>query len=212
MKSDTRFTISTADFLTTASGPEHFPPQDTPEVAFLGRSNVGKSSLLNALVGQKRLAYAGKTPGKTRHLNFFTVRFKDRSSEPPSMADLRFVDVPGYGYANVSKAEQAGWSRMISSYLSGRAPLQMMLLLVDGRREPGEEEHWIVEQAAGRELLLILTKSDKLARSESRAVCDRLASELGISRSDLFLTSTTKDGGGIEALRERLAGLAFHPW
>lgn len=204
-----RYTVSAAVFSSSASGPEHFPPGGAPEIAFFGRSNVGKSSLLNALVEQKSLAHTGKTPGRTRLLNFFSVKLKDRGVEPAEFRNLTFVDVPGYGYAGVSHAEKANWNKLLAAYLLDRAQLRMLLLLVDGRREPEEDERWVAEVAAGREFLVVITKADKLNRSERAQAKRRIAEGLGVPERVVFVTSSAKGREGIAALRDRIAASAF---
>ena len=160
--------IVAADFIRSCLEREQFPRHDLSEVAFVGRSNVGKSSLINSLLGRKRLAKVSRTPGKTRILNFFRVRTAD-----PRLGSFYLVDLPGYGYARVSKSVRAQWGPMIEGYLTGRPCLRGILLLVDAR---GLEHHdwttfeWLRE--AGRPLIVVATKVDKLTHGERR---DRLA-------------------------------------
>jgi GTP-binding protein len=154
--------ISTAEFLLSAVRPEHFPPPDETEIAFLGRSNVGKSTLLNTLAGIKGLAFSSSTPGRTRSVNFYRVE-----------AGLRFVDLPGYGYARVPREEAESWRATIDAYLSERPVLALALLLVDARRAWMEPDlllkSWLEHHR--RPYLVVATKVDKLnqrERSESR--------------------------------------------
>ncbi len=138
------------------------PPANKPEVAFAGRSNVGKSSLLNALVGRKVLARTSASPGRTRALNVFDI----------DSGRAAFVDMPGYGYAGVSKAERAGWAEMIASYLHTRRALRGVLVLVDGRHGLKDSDHAFFEVLvkAGTPCRVILTKADKVKAIEVAAV------------------------------------------
>ena len=149
--------ITTAELLTSAANATGFPKPGPPEIAFLGRSNVGKSSLLNALVGRRALARTSSTPGKTRLLNWFRVVRGGR--------ELWLVDLPGYGYAKVAKTERADWKRWIDAYLGSRRTLRLAVLLQDLRRDPGDDERLLLEWLAERGVpaLVALTKCDKLA-------------------------------------------------
>ena len=146
--------IKTAEFLTGAARPAQFPRGDFPEIAFVGRSNVGKSSLLNSLTGRKSLAKTSGTPGKTRQINFFRIN-----------NSLTFVDLPGYGYAQVSKDERAAWSRLIESYLTGRDQLRLVVALSDIRHEPSALDidlfGWLSDSQ--RPFIVVLTKYDKVS-------------------------------------------------
>jgi GTP-binding protein len=147
--------ITVAELITSAADPSGFPPPGPPEIAFLGRSNVGKSSLLNALVGRRSLARTSGTPGKTRLLNWFRIVRGER--------ERWLVDLPGYGYAKVAKSERADWKRWIETYLGSRRTLRLAVLLQDLRRDPGEDETlllaWLAEH--GVPAVVALTKCDK---------------------------------------------------
>ena len=147
--------ITTAELITSAATAAGFPAPGPPEIAFLGRSNVGKSSLLNALVARRGLARTSGTPGKTRLLNWFRVVRGGR--------EYWFVDLPGYGYAKVAKSERAEWKRWIEQYLNGRRTLRLAVLLQDLRRDPGEDERLLLEWLAERDVpsVVALTKCDK---------------------------------------------------
>ena len=148
-----------SEFLLSASGPEQFPKQELPEIAFLGRSNVGKSSLINALVGQKKLAFTSNTPGCTQALNFYRVD-----------AHYNFVDLPGYGYARVPEEIRSEWKKLIESYLLDRQSLELSVLVLDARRGWMETDlelkSWL--EVHQRPYLVVATKMDKLKNQSER--------------------------------------------
>lgn len=183
-----------ARFITSASNLAGCPDWPLTEVAVAGRSNVGKSSLINALTGTKNLARTGKTPGRTRSLNFF------------AMDDgLGLVDLPGYGYANMSPAQARAVGAMMSEYLHRRRKLAAIIMLVDSRRGPGEGEFQLAAQARARNLsvIVVATKCDKLRRSERAAAAARFK-PLGIE--PLFCSAS--DGEGIDDLRRHILAFA----
>jgi GTP-binding protein len=142
-----------SEYVRSATGPEQFPKEEYPEVAFLGRSNVGKSSLINALLGQKALAFTSSKPGCTQAINFYRID-----------GPYYFVDLPGYGYARVSKEQTLEWKKLIDSYLLERRTLALSVLVLDGRRGWMEKDlelmRWLEHQ--GRASLVVATKMDKL--------------------------------------------------
>jgi GTP-binding protein len=152
--------ITSAEFVISAARAAQFPKGPSPEVAFAGRSNVGKSSLLNSLVNRKGLAKTSATPGKTQQINFF--RINDR---------YHFVDLPGYGYAKVSKIEREAWVRLIETYLRTREQLKLVVSLSDIRHEPTALDRdmfaWL--DAVGRPFLIVLTKYDKVSAAAAEA-------------------------------------------
>ncbi len=178
-----------ASFVTSASTPEGFPAPGPPEIAFAGRSNVGKSSLINTLVGVKGLARTSSTPGRTRLLNWFKVI-------PPSGPELAFVDLPGYGYAKVSKTMRAGFGTLIESYVVAREALALMIVIIDARRGPEDEEiellMWLDQQQ--RDALVVLTKADKLPKSKRLPAAAAARRKLGLRRDPLLFSATEGEG------------------
>lgn len=148
----------TTQFLLSAVTAEQFPAPTVPEIAFLGRSNVGKSSLLNALVGDKA-AKVSSTPGRTRAINFFSL--VDQSRRPKMV----FADLPGYGYAKISKSISAGWPAFIEPYLAERATLSLCVCLVDSNIPPQPNDQQLIDwlRAAGRSFTVVATKADRLS-------------------------------------------------
>jgi GTP-binding protein len=145
--------FSQAQFLASSAGPADMPPPGPPELAFAGRSNVGKSSAINALTGRKRLAFTSKTPGRTQTINFFELG-----------AGARLVDLPGYGYAKVPHAVRAGWRTLVGSYVRSRAMLAGVVLVMDARHPLTELDLQLVEFLGDVRLLALLSKADKLSR------------------------------------------------
>jgi GTP-binding protein len=186
-------TITVAELITSAASAADFPPPGPPEVAFLGRSNVGKSSLLNALAGRRALARTSSTPGKTRLLNWFRVVRGGR--------ELWLVDLPGYGYAKVSKQERGQWKRWIEAYLEGRSTLRLAVLLQDLRRDPGEDETLLLRWLAERQVpaLVALTKCDKL-KPMRRAERVRALVQAGELPGRAVLATSAETGLGIPEL------------
>jgi len=151
--------ITSAEFMVSATRPDNYPPPDLPEIAFAGRSNVGKSTLINVLVNRRHLVKTSSTPGRTQLLNFFNIN--DR---------MVFVDLPGYGYAKVPERVKKDWGKMIETYLSDRPTLKAVVLILDIRRKAQVEEidfiNWLIERRVP--VILILTKSDKLSKTQQK--------------------------------------------
>ena len=158
----------TARFLTTASQLDQLPPTELPEIAFVGRSNAGKSTAINTLTQQKRLAFASKTPGRTQHINLFELG-------PKLAANALFADLPGYGYAAVARGAKLRWQKVMADYLDVRRSLVGVVLMVDSRLGFTDLDRQLMSFVAPRvgngsvKLLVLLTKSDKLNRSEASA-------------------------------------------
>jgi GTP-binding protein len=184
-----------AKFVTSAFAPEGYPRWDRAEVALVGRSNVGKSSMLNALAASKNLARTSRTPGRTRALNFFSVG-----------KDLAIVDLPGYGFAKMARTDAARIAAMMNAYLAQSERLAGLVLLVDARRGPEREELDMAVLAGERgiKLIAVATKSDKLRRSERSAALARFK-PLGVEP----ILCSSLDGEGIDDLRRRIVGCAL---
>jgi len=183
--------ILAAELITSAAGPEGFPEHGLPEVAILGRSNVGKSSLINRITARRSLARTSGTPGKTRLLNFFRITRPEGA--------LVLVDLPGYGYAKVSKQERRGWQELVESYLARRRNLRLAILLQDVRRDPGPDEIDLLPWLAAREVAVVgaVTKVDRLGARERAARLRALASA-GLPIE--WIATSGRTGEGVEAL------------
>ena len=190
--------IKSAEFMRGAVKPADYPPQGPPEVAFAGRSNVGKSSLINCLVNRKKLVKTSNTPGRTQEINFFEIN-----------NEWYFVDLPGYGYARVSKAMRAQWGPMIGGYVSNRPALALMVMLVDVRRQPEEEEAQLLALCRARRLgcVVVVTKADKVNQREAQASLKLTVETLGVSRESALLFST-KTRLGRDALWAKIVALS----
>ena len=169
----------------TAVEPKQFPESDRIEVAFVGRSNVGKSSMINAMLGRKSLVRTSQSPGKTRTINFFEVE-----------EDWYFVDLPGYGYAKVSRSESEKWGDMIEGYLKNRPQMAAIVLLLDIRHEPTENDKMLYDWCKHYELpvILVATKSDKLKRSQLQKHMAIIRRGLEATEQVLPFSSLTKAG------------------
>lgn len=172
--------IKSAEFIKSATTPAEYPPVQLPEVAFAGRSNVGKSSLINALVNRKRLVKTSSTPGRTQLINFFEIN-----------QQIIFVDLPGYGYAKVPVSVRKKWGPMIETYLSGRKTLQAVVVILDIRRTPQQEElnliGWLSHYAIAA--IVVLTKTDKLSKNKAAQQHQHIAHALSMGPEDLILFS-----------------------
>jgi GTP-binding protein len=183
-----------AEFFWGAERPDDLPPASLPEVTFAGRSNVGKSSLINALLGRKHLVRTSSTPGQTRALNFFNVA-----------ETLVIVDMPGYGYAKASKADQKAWQNLLRSFLRGRVPLRLACVLIDARHgvKASDEEMLELLDEAAVPTRIVLTKSDEISESQKTALLEKtadIAKKHPACHPAPVLTSS-RDNTGIDALR-----------
>jgi GTP-binding protein len=182
--------IHAAEFIRSCVSSEQFPKGNVPEIAVVGRSNVGKSSLINSLLQRKSLAKVSRTPGKTRAVNLFAV-----STDDPALARFLLVDLPGYGYAKVSKAERASWAPLIEQYLRQRPQLSAVVLLVESRVLGGQDREtldWLT--AIDCPPLVVATKVDKLRPSERVARLRRLQEGLGLSEAVMAYSAVTGEG------------------
>ena len=200
----------TARFLTTASALAELPATELPEIAFVGRSNAGKSTAINALTQQKRLAFASKTPGRTQHINLFELG-------PKESPDAFFADLPGYGYAAVARDAKLRWQQVMADYLAVRRSLSGLVLMVDARLGLTELDRRLLDFVAPRvgngsvKLLVLLTKADKLSRAEAAralAAAQEALGEIATTESDIAVTPfSALDRRGVDD-----AALALHAW
>ena len=194
--------ITSAEFIKSAFEEEHWPRGEMPEVAFLGRSNVGKSSLINSLLGVKGLARTSNTPGRTQALNFFLINQR-----------FHFVDLPGYGFARVPKKIKATWGEMATNYLAMRSQLVLSIQIVDSRHEPTtldlQLHEWLRHHA--KPSVIVATKSDKLSNNELKKSVERTRRAMGAERVITYSSTTGRGRDQLwhtieEALSERAAG------
>ena len=178
--------IKSAEFVASAVKPAQYPGQDLPEIAFAGRSNVGKSSLINSLLGRKNLVKTSSKPGRTQTINFFLIN-----------DSFYFVDLPGYGYAKVPRAVQKNWGPMVEKYLRTRQELRAVVVILDIRRLPNQGDHdliaWLTHYNIGQ--IVVLTKADKLKKNRQEKQRNAIARELSTDLSSLILFSATSGLG-----------------
>jgi len=179
--------IISAEFVKSAVWPPQYPPATLPEIAFVGRSNVGKSSLINTLVGRKKLAKTSNTPGRTQLINFFTINEK-----------MSFVDLPGYGFAKVAQSVKKDWGNMIEAYLRERQCLALVVLILDIRRDPSEDDLSLRDWLENYRIpyLYILTKTDKLSNNQTIARQRAIERTLGVSsgKKPILFSAITQKG------------------
>ncbi|MCP4748878.1 MAG: YihA family ribosome biogenesis GTP-binding protein [Desulfobacteraceae bacterium] len=178
--------IKSAHFITSAVKPEQYPGADLPEIAFAGRSNVGKSSLINTLVNRKRLVKTSGTPGRTQLINFFVIN-----------DELSLVDLPGYGYAKVPVSVKKNWGPMVETYLTKRDNLKVVVLLIDIRRDVRIEEMNFIDWLEHYKIPIIpvLTKSDKLSKTNQMKQRKLITADLGIGAENVVLFSAKSRQG-----------------
>ncbi|MGI6123681.1 MAG: ribosome biogenesis GTP-binding protein YihA/YsxC [Acetivibrionales bacterium] len=190
--------IKKAEIMISAVGPDQYPNTGWPEIALAGRSNVGKSSLINSLVNRKALARVGNTPGKTRIINFYNIN--DR---------IALVDLPGYGYAKVSKKEKQSWGKLAETYLNSRRNLNIILLLVDIRHDPTDDDIIMLNyiKESGRKFAVIATKADKINRSEYKKYLDRIRFVLDLDKDCEVIAFSSLKRIGIEEVWAKIESI-----
>lgn len=190
--------IKKAELEAVAAQPKQYPTPDIPEVAFAGRSNVGKSSLLNLLTNRKSLARVSGNPGKTRTINFY--RINDA---------FRIVDLPGYGYAKVSKSESESWGKMMETYLEGRENLVKVVQLVDIRHEPSAQDKQMYEYLRyyGLDGIVVATKADKISRNELQKCMSVIRKSLQMNPEDVIIPVSALKRTGNDRVLEVIAEL-----
>jgi GTP-binding protein len=188
-------------FLAAATDAAHFPAPSLPEIAFLGRSNVGKSSVINSLVGTK-LARTSSTPGRTRSINFFEIRWPGKPQP-----ELIFADLPGYGYAKISREISQEWPKFIEPYLHQRSTLALCVALVDVNVPPQQSDRQLLDflSASGRDFLLVATKSDRLSNNQLHTALRTLTQEYPAAR---LLPFSSKTGAGRDELWKQIRQVA----
>jgi GTP-binding protein len=185
--------IRKVDLDAVAVAPTQYPDSGFPEVALAGRSNVGKSSLINSLVNRKALARTSGTPGKTRTINFYNVN-----------DELYLVDLPGYGYAKVSRDEKHKWGKMIEEYITNRNMLKLVVQLVDIRHEPTQDDKLMFQwmKATGSQAVVVATKADKLSKNEMFKNIAVIKKSLQVEKNDIFISFSSETKMGREELWE----------
>lgn len=193
--------VNNVELAAVAVKAAQYPEETMPEVAFAGKSNVGKSSLINTMINRKALARTSQNPGKTRTINFYNVENK-----------LYFVDLPGYGYAKAPKSEIAKWGKMIEDYLIKRESLKAIIMLVDIRHELGENDRMMYDwlKHYGHRIIVVATKSDKLNRSQIPKHKKMLSAAFGLEKEDILIPFSSEKKSGKEelwAVIEEVTGL-----
>jgi GTP-binding protein len=194
--------VASAAIVESAGRLDQFPRGERPEVAFAGRSNVGKSSLINRLLGRRGLARTSSTPGRTRTINFYLVN-----------EAVLFADLPGYGYAKVSRSLQEDWWVLVEGYLTHRVPLRGVVHLVDARHPPTDRDQGLQDflVAVGAPSVVVLTKADKVPRGQRRAVQAAAVRLLGLARPEMGLFFSAETGEGAPELWRAVDALLAAP-
>jgi len=193
--------ITSATFVKSATSPEHYPRDGRPEIAFMGRSNVGKSSLINSLLGVRALARTSSTPGRTQLVNFFLINHA-----------FHFVDLPGYGYARVPRDVKKLWGPMVEKYLATRPSLMLSIVITDSRHEPTELDlrmkQWL--EAKEKPFIVVATKADKLSSNQLRASLSRASAVLGTNEVVAYSAVTRSGAARIwKEITRRISDLGF---
>lgn len=187
--------VNNSRFEGTAVKPAQYPVNNIPEIAFVGRSNVGKSSIINALINRKNLARVGSAPGKTRNINFYNIN-----------ESLYFVDLPGYGYASVSKDQQSSWFDIIETYLHSRHQLKLIILLVDIRHSPSKEDKLMYDWLESYNVphIIVASKSDKISRGQINPRVREILSTLGAKEGSVIIPFSSETKSGKDELWEQI--------
>ena len=198
--------VVSAEFVTTATKPSEYPRQPTPEVAFVGRSNVGKSSMINTLANRKKLVRVSNTPGRTKTLNFFDVTLEHRARRQV----LRLCDLPGYGFAKVSKGERVEWDRMIDAYLRERHTLKVVVVIIDAEFGPTSDDLEMLDflQDKPPRILVVATKLDRLNKAARKPRLKKLQQQLELPENALLGFSSNEAIGHDELWRTLLGIVA----
>ena len=185
--------IKTAEIVMSAVAPKQYPEGEMPEIALVGRSNVGKSSAINIILGRKKLARTSQNPGKTRTINFYLIN-----------EEFHLVDLPGYGYAKVSKTSRAEWGKMMETYLSTRENLREVVLLVDIRHEPSNNDVLMYEwlRHFGYGTIVMATKKDKISKSKLQKHVNIIRTKLKMNAEDIVIPVSSLKKEGIEKVWE----------
>lgn len=183
--------INKSELEAIAVKPRQYPPENLPEIAFAGRSNVGKSSLLNNLTGRKKLAHVSGNPGKTRTINFYKIN-----------DNFRIVDLPGYGYAKLSKSMTEGWAEMMEAYISGRENLRKVIQLVDIRHEPSKLDIQMYDYLRyyGLDGIVVATKADKISSNQKQKSLNIIRKTLNMNKDDVIIPISSLKKTGTENL------------
>lgn len=195
---DEKIIVTKSDYVASAVNKNQYPEENFPEIAFIGRSNVGKSSLINSLCNRKNLARTSQTPGKTQTINFFSVTLKVNENLTP----IHLVDLPGYGYAKTSKTNRRVWAKFIEEYLLASQNLKFVCQLVDMRHAPMDSDKqffsWLVEK--NLPVLIIATKADKLSKTEQKKQFTIIKNSFGIEELPILPYSSQNNFGREELL------------
>jgi GTP-binding protein len=193
--------ISNPKFELSAVEPQQYPAGALPETAFVGRSNVGKSSFINAMLNRKGIARISSTPGKTRVINFYNIDNK-----------LYFVDLPGYGYANVSKSQKSSWGDIIQTYLNSRPQLKLVMMLVDIRHKPSDDDRIMYEWILGHALphIVVATKADKIPRSQVKGRLEEIKTVLRMGEGVPLVPFSSETKQGKDEIWSHMESIIFN--